>query len=92
LFYPKYTAEIPSKAVRWVSLYIKLRMIYLRIKADPYRYNYSDIAMTAVATDEADKYELFNTDSARAYVAQIKQLQDIRDGYGHEKVLVEAAE
>jgi hypothetical protein len=82
---------LPAGLVRWVSLYTKLRLIYLRNKADPYCYDSSD-NMTAVATYEADTYELFNAESARVYVAQTKRLQDIRDDHGHEKVPVEVAE
>jgi radical SAM superfamily enzyme YgiQ (UPF0313 family) len=78
-FYPKYLAEVASKLVRWASLYIKLRMIYLRIKGDPNRYKYTDTAMTAVAGDEAETHELFNTDAARAYVAQNKRIKSIQD-------------
>jgi hypothetical protein len=82
-FYPKYAAEIASKAVRWTTLYLKLRRIYLRIKADPNRYCYTDVAMTAVAADEAETHELFNSDAARAYVAQSKRVKQIVDGHGH---------
>jgi hypothetical protein len=38
----------------------------LSIKKDPNRYIYTDMAMMAVADDEADTHELFNTDAARA--------------------------
>jgi radical SAM superfamily enzyme YgiQ (UPF0313 family) len=96
-FYPKYFTEVASKLVRWASLYFKLRMIYLRIKADPNRYAYSDTAMTAVATDEAETHELFNTDAARAYVAQNNRVKRIQEGHAqnraHDHALpVEAAE
>ena len=45
-FYPKYLAEMASKVVRWGALYLRLRRIYLRIKHDPQRYAYTDMAMT----------------------------------------------
>ena len=85
-FYPKYAYEIASKLVRWTATYIKLRRIYLRIKTDPNRYSYTDTAMTAVADDEAQTHELFNSDAARAYVAQNKRVKDIVDGAAHEHV------
>jgi hypothetical protein len=91
-FYPKYFAEMASKLVRWTALYLKLRRVYLRIKADPNRFSYTDLAMTAVATDEAETHELFNTDAARAYVAQTKRVKEIQEGRHHEALVVEAAE
>jgi hypothetical protein len=101
-FYPKYFTEVASKLVRWTMLYIKLRLIYLRIKTDPKRFEYSDTAMTAVATDEAETHELFNTDAARAYVAQNRRVKEMQAGHGHghdheldndlEKIPAEAAE
>jgi hypothetical protein len=83
-FYPKYAAEIASKLVRWTALYFKLRCIYLSIKTDPNRYSYTDTAMTAVAADEAETHELFNSDAARAYVAQNKRVKQMQDGHGHD--------
>jgi radical SAM superfamily enzyme YgiQ (UPF0313 family) len=91
-FYPKYFAQLAAKLVRWTALYFKLRRIYLRIKHDPQRYAYTDIAMTAVADDEADTHELFGTGAAQAYIAQAKRVKDAQDGHAHEAVQVEAAE
>ena len=49
------------------------------------------MAMTAVASDEAETHELFDTDAARAYVAQAKRVKDAQGGHHHE-VAAEAAE
>jgi hypothetical protein len=91
-FYPKYFAEFASKLVRWTALYFKLRRIYLRIKHDPQRFAYTDMAMTAVADDEAATHELFGTAAARAYVAQAKRVKDAQEGHAHDAVPAEAAE
>jgi radical SAM superfamily enzyme YgiQ (UPF0313 family) len=98
-FYPKYFAELSSKLVRWTHLYFKLRRIYLAIKYDPNRYTYTDTAMTPVADDEAATHELFNSDAARAYVAQSNRLKNIQDhahhhahDHGHDRIPVQAAE
>ena len=40
-------------------------------------------AMTAVAADEAETHELFNSDAARAYVAQTKRVKQMQAGHGH---------
>jgi hypothetical protein len=77
--------------VRWTALYFKLRRIYLRIKHDPQRYAYTDIALTAVADDEADTHELFGTDAAQAYLAQAERVKQAQEGHAHERV-AEAAE
>jgi len=90
-FYPKYFAGLASKLARWTALYVRLRRIYLRIKHDPRRYAYSDIAMTAVAADEAVTHELFGTGAARAYLAQAKRVKQAQEGHAHERV-TEAAE
>jgi hypothetical protein len=99
LFYPKYAAEILSKLARWVWLYGRLRVIYLRIKKDPNRYSYTDTAMMAVADDELATHELFNTDAARAFVAQTNRVKQAQHGHSHEhahdhehELPVEAAE
>jgi len=92
LFYPKYFAGAASKLVRWVSLYIKLRRIYLRIKSNPDCFAYTDTATTAVASDEAETHELFDTAAARAYVEQAKRVKRAQDGHAHDSIPVEAAE
>ena len=91
-FYPKYYAETAVKLARWGALYLRLRRIYLRIKRDPQRFAYTDLAMSAVEADEAQTHELFGTDAARAYVSQEDRLQKIRGGSpapAGEKVLAE---
>src|SRR5262249_46738682 len=35
LFYPKYFMETLWKQIRWISLYLRVRRIYLRVKRDP---------------------------------------------------------
>ena len=79
-FYPKYFTESAVKLVRWVTLYLRLRRIYLRIKRDPQRFAYTDLAMSPVADGEMETPELFGTDAARAYVSQENRLQKIRGG------------
>jgi hypothetical protein len=93
-FYPQYAAEIAAKIVRWASLYIRLRRIYLRIKTSPDRYSYTDLAMTPVGDNEFGTHELFNTGAAQAYVAQAKRIKDAQDGHAHahDGVPVEPAE
>jgi len=90
LFYPKHYASVVSRLTRWAALYIKLRRIYLRIKADPQRFAYTDMAMTPVSDNEAATHELFNTDAAQAFIAQRKHVKDAQAG--HADTPMEAAE
>jgi hypothetical protein len=79
-FYPRYAAELVRKTAGWVTLYVRLRMIYLRIKHDPGRYEYSDLAIAPVANDEVETHEMFHTASARAFVDQERRLERARQG------------
>ncbi len=91
-FYPKYLAETVSKAVRWAALYVGLRRRYLRIKRDPQRFAYRDLAMTPVAAADAETHELFGTEAARAYVAQRKRVKEAQEGHAEQPAPLEAAE
>ena len=91
-FYPKYFAESASKVVRWGALYLQAAADLFAHQARSERFTYTDMAMTAVADDEAETHELFGTDAARAYVAQAKRVKDAQDGHRHEVAPAEAAE
>jgi hypothetical protein len=93
LFYPKHYGSVVGRLLRWGALYIKLRRIYLRIKNDPQRYSYTDLAMTPVADDEAATHELFGTDAAQAYLAKAKHIKEAQEGHAHAPATpMEAAE
>jgi hypothetical protein len=69
-FYPAYIAESMSKLWRWGSTYVGLRRIYTRIKRDPARFAYKDLALT-VSDDDLDTLELFHhNESAETFVAR----------------------
>jgi pyruvate-formate lyase-activating enzyme len=69
-FYPMYVAESVSKLWRWGKTYSGLRRIYVKIKKDPKRYEYMDLALTPVTDDELETLELFHhTEAAEKYVA-----------------------
>jgi len=79
-FYPVYIAETFVKQFRWVSLYMRLRRIHVRIKNDPRRYEYTDLALTPVADDEVQTHELFQSDAAQAYLGEERRLARARRG------------
>ncbi len=76
-FYPRYYAETAIKLVRWGALYLRLRRIYLRIKHDPRRSEYTDLAMTPISDDETSR-EIFRTEAAQAYLGQERRLEKAR--------------
>lgn len=76
-FYPHYYLETVVKLWRWAALYLQLRRIYLRIKTDPRRLDYMDLAMAPVA-DQEFKREIFQTEAARSYVNNQQRLNNAR--------------
>jgi radical SAM superfamily enzyme YgiQ (UPF0313 family) len=80
LFYPKYVAETVWKQIRWLTLYMRLRRVYRKIKRDPRRYEYMDLALTPVTDDEIETRQLFQSEAARAYASQQRRLKKIRRG------------
>jgi hypothetical protein len=79
-FYPRYGLEVVSKLVQWAWLYVRLRHIYLTIKRDPRRLDYTDLAMTPVADDEIRTHGLFRTEAAQTFVGQEERLKKARHG------------
>ena len=78
-FYPKYFVELLVKNYRWASLYIRLRRIYLLIRKDSKRFEYTDVALTPV-DDELNTLEMFKSDAAHAFVDQERRLSRARTG------------
>jgi hypothetical protein len=74
-FYPKYWVESVSKISRLTALYWRLRSIYKRIKKDPKRFKYMDVALTPVTDHDIEDLEMFHTPSAPAFVAQEQRRQ-----------------
>ena len=78
-FYPRFLAELVSKQVRWVWLWVRLRRLYREIRYGKDRLLYRDEALTPV-TDEADTLGMFDTDEAKAFVARERRLAEVRAG------------
>jgi hypothetical protein len=80
LFYPKFLIETVSKVTRWISLYTRLRLIYRKVKRDPSRHEYMDLAITPVTDDEMETREMFQSEFAQAYVGQVRRIEKLRRG------------
>jgi len=70
IFYPRYWIESVVKLSRLAILYGRIRRIYKRIKEDPDRSKYMDVALTPVTDHDTEDLEMFHTPSAPAFVAQ----------------------
>ena len=79
VFYPKYVLETLVKQARWASLYIRLRIIYKRVKRDPARFEYMDTALEPV-TDHEEERELFQSDAAQGYLDKVHRIERISRG------------
>ena len=91
-FYPRYWAELVRKTFGWLKLYYQLRRIYVSVKYDPKRYEYSDLAIEPVTDDEVATHEMFQTDAARAYVDQERRVEQAkRTGMAHAEATLAAA-
>ncbi|MGB7201028.1 MAG: radical SAM protein [Pyrinomonadaceae bacterium] len=79
IFYPKYYAKMLWKQARWVSLYTRMRLIYRRVRKDPKRLEYMDIALEPV-TDHEEERELFQTDAAKNYLEKVHKIERLSRG------------
>lgn len=79
VFYPKYFAETLVKQLRWISLYLRMRLVYKRVKRDPKRFEYMDLALEPVTDHEEDR-ELFQSDAAKSYLDKVHRNEQLTRG------------
>ena len=80
IFYPKFLTELVWKQVRWAHLYLRLYRMYSKVRKDPGRSEYIDLAITPVTDNEVETRELFQTAEAQAYVVKIQRAEKLRRG------------
>lgn len=78
-FYPKYFFESLGKLVKWGRLYFRFRMIYLRIKKDPAKFEYMDTALEPVTDHEEDR-DMFQTAAAQSYLEKVHRNERLSRG------------
>jgi radical SAM superfamily enzyme YgiQ (UPF0313 family) len=83
IFYPRYWIESVTKLARLAILYGRIRRIYKRIKEDPNRFKYMDVALTPVTDHDTEDLEMFHTPSAPAFVAQEQRRQAQAHAHTH---------
>ena len=79
VFYPKYYAQMLWKQLRWISLYTRMRLIYMRVRKDPKRFAYMDLALEPV-TDHEEERELFQSDAAKSYIDKVHRIERLSRG------------
>jgi len=80
LFYPTFAAGLLWKQIRWAHLYLRLYRVYSKLKRDPRRLEYTDLALTPVTDEEVETREMFQSAGAQAYVASIQRVEKQRRG------------
>jgi hypothetical protein len=80
VFYPQVLVELMVKQIRWAHLYLRLYRMYSRLKRNPRRFEYTDLAITPVTDDEIETREMFQTAEARNYVVKIQRAEKMRTG------------
>jgi radical SAM superfamily enzyme YgiQ (UPF0313 family) len=80
VFYPRFIVDLCVKHIGWVSLYLRVYRMYSKLKRDPRRAEYMDLAITPVTDDEIETRELFQSDEARNYVVKIQRVEKMRSG------------
>jgi radical SAM superfamily enzyme YgiQ (UPF0313 family) len=78
VFYPKYFAETIWKHICWISLLIRLRIIYKRVKNDPKSREYMDLALEPVSDNETETHELFQSEAAHKFVEKQNRFDKMR--------------
>jgi len=80
VFYPKTFAEIVWKQIRWITLYSRLRLIYRKVRNDPKKLEYMDLALEPVTYNETETRELFQSEAAHNFVEKMQRNEKIRHG------------
>ena len=80
LFYPNYLAEILWKQFKWISLYLRLRLIYRKVRQDPKKLDYMDLALEPITDDELETRELFKSEAALEFLDKVNRNEKARHG------------
>jgi hypothetical protein len=79
VFYPRYVADLISKHAQLAKQLWDLGRFRQRLKHDPNARDYMDLALTPVAEDDLDSYEMFsNSESAKSAASKARPLVKIQ--------------
>lgn len=80
IFYPKTFLETLWKQIRWITLYSRLRLIYRKVRKDPKKHEYTDLALEPVTENEIETRELFQSEAAHNFLDKINRNEKARQG------------
>ena len=80
IFYPKVLLETLRKQIQWITLYSRLRLIYRKVRKDPKKLEYMDLALEPVMENEIETRELFQSEAAHNYLNKVHRNEKIRHG------------
>lgn len=80
VFYPKYWAGTMLKQIQWIALYTRMRMIYRKVRKDPKKLEYMDLALEPVLENETETRELFASDAAHNFLEKMHRNEKARHG------------
>ncbi len=80
VFYPKYFVETLFKQIHWISLYTRLRLIYRKVRNDPKKLEYMDLALEPVTENETETRELFQSEAAHNFLEKVHRNEKARQG------------
>ncbi len=78
IFYPKTFLETLWKQIRWITLYSRLRLIYRKVRKDPKKLEYMDLALEPVTETETETRELFQSEAAHNYLDKVHRIEKAR--------------
>ena len=80
IFYPKNLLETARKQIKWITLYSRLRLIYRKVRNDPKKLEYMDLALEPVTADELETRELFQSKAAHNFLDKLNRNEKARHG------------
>jgi hypothetical protein len=80
IFYPKTFFQTLWKQIRWISLYSRLRLIYRKVRQDPKKHEYMDLALEPVTENEIETRELFQSEAAHKFIEKINRIEKLQHG------------
>ncbi|MEP6900419.1 MAG: radical SAM protein [Actinomycetota bacterium] len=80
VFYPQTFLETLWKQIRWITLYTRLRLIYRKVRRDPKKLEYMDLALEPVTETETETRELFQSEAALEFLDKVHRIEKARHG------------
>ena len=80
VFYPRTFFETLWKQIQWITLYSRLRLIYRKVRKNPKKHEYMDLALEPVTENETETRELFQSEAAHNFLDKINRVEKVRHG------------